>query len=57
MAVLSAPVRLYRTRLGRAASSGAFLLVVGAAPAALAFGRLLPAHEAGLAVRLARAAA
>ena len=57
MAVLSAPGRLYRTGLGRAGSSGIFLVLVGAAPAALALGRLLPAHGPSLALRLAAAAA
>ena len=52
MAVLSAPVRLYRTGLGRIGSSALFLGLIASAPAVLALGRLLPAHGPGLVVRL-----
>jgi len=57
MAVMSARVRIYRVGVGRIGSSALFLLLVAAAPAALALGRFLPAHGLGLTLRLAGAAA
>jgi len=57
VAVLSAPVRLYRTGLGRIGSSALFLGLIASAPAVLALGRLLPAHGPGLVVRLSAATA
>ena len=57
MAVMSARVQIYRVRAGRIGASALFLLLVAAAPAALALGRLLPPHGVGLVVRLTTAAA
>jgi hypothetical protein len=57
MAVVSVPMRTYHARAGRVASAAVFLALVAAAPAALALGRLLPAHGPGLALRLTAAAA
>jgi hypothetical protein len=44
VAVVSVPMRTYRAGAGRIGSSALFLLLVAAAPTALAFARLLPPH-------------
>ncbi len=56
MAVVSAPMRIYRVGAGRIGSAALFLALVATAPAALALSWLLPAHGLGLALRLAAAA-
>ena len=57
MAVVSVPVRTYRSGAGRIGSSALFLALVVAAPAILGLARLLPAHGPALALRLTAAAA
>src|SRR5207249_2543136 len=57
VAVVSMPMRIYRVGAGRIGSAALFLALVAAAPAALALGRLLPAHGPALALRLSAAAA
>jgi hypothetical protein len=57
VAVVSAPMQIYRAGAGRLGSSALFLGLVLAAPALLGLGRLLPAEGLGLALRLAAAAA
>ena len=57
MAVVSVPVRTYRSGAGRIGSAGLFLALVAAAPAILGLARLLPAHGPALALRLTAAAA
>ncbi|MEP6909345.1 MAG: DUF6541 family protein [Actinomycetota bacterium] len=57
MAAVSAPMQIYRAGAGRLVSAALFLALVATAPAALALGRLLPAHGPGLVLRLAAAAA
>jgi hypothetical protein len=57
VAVVSVPMRTYRSGEGRIGSAALFLALVAAAPAALALGRLLPPHGPGLALRLTAAAA
>jgi hypothetical protein len=57
MAVVSAPMQIYRAGAGRIVASAAFLALVLAAPALLGLSRLLPAEGLGLALRLAAAAA
>ena len=57
MAVVSAPMQIYRAGAGRIVSSAAFLALVLAAPALLALSRLLPPEGLGLALRLAAASA
>jgi len=60
VAVVSVPIRTYRSRrrAGRRLGSVIFFLVlVAAAPVALAFARLLPPHGPALALRLTAAAA
>ena len=57
MAVVTVPMRTYRSGAGRIGSATLFLALVAAAPAALALGRLLPPHGPALALRLTAAAA
>jgi hypothetical protein len=57
VAVVSVSMRTYRSGAGRIGSAALFLALVAAAPAALALGRLLPAHGPALALRLTAAAA
>jgi hypothetical protein len=57
MAVVSAPMHIYRSGAGRITSSALFLGLVLLAPGALLFGRVLPAHGIGLVIRLAAATA
>jgi len=57
VAVVSAPMQIYRAGAGRIASSALFLALVLAAPAVLVLGRALPSDGAGLVIRLAAAAA
>jgi hypothetical protein len=57
MAVVSAPMQIYRAGAGRIGSSALFLGLVLAAPALLGLARLLPAEGLGLALRLAAASA
>jgi hypothetical protein len=57
VAVVSVPVRTYRSGAGRLGSSALFLALVAAAPVTLGLARLLPAHGPALALRLTAAAA
>jgi hypothetical protein len=57
MVVVTVPMQIYRAGAGRIGSAALFLMLVAAAPAALALGRLLPAHGPALALRLTAAAA
>ena len=57
MAVVSVPVRTYRSGSGRIGSAALFLALVAAAPVVLGLARLLPAHGPALALRLTAAAA
>jgi hypothetical protein len=57
VAVVSAPMQIYRAGAGRIGSSALFLGLVLTAPALLGLARLLPAEGVGLALRLAAASA